>query len=63
MHRRAPIPAHEPKPYPIYLDETAELFDVISISAGMRGLQILIAPDTYIRVVVAKVAPIAKGKG
>ena len=33
------------KPYPVYLDETAQLFDVISISAGMRGLQILIAPD------------------
>jgi Cys-tRNA(Pro)/Cys-tRNA(Cys) deacylase len=26
------------KAYPVYLDETAHLFDVISISAGMRGL-------------------------
>jgi Cys-tRNA(Pro)/Cys-tRNA(Cys) deacylase len=50
------------KPYPVYLDETAELFDVISISAGMRGLQILIAPDDYIRVIDAKVVPIAKDK-
>jgi Cys-tRNA(Pro)/Cys-tRNA(Cys) deacylase len=50
------------KPYPVYLDETAHLFDVISISAGMRGLQVLIAPDDYIRVVDAKVAPIAKDK-
>jgi len=46
----------------VYLDETAELFDVISISAGMRGLQILLAPDDYIRVTEAKVAPIAKDK-
>ena len=50
------------KPYPVYLDETAQLFDVISISAGMRGLQILLAPDDYIRAVGAKVAPIAKDK-
>jgi Cys-tRNA(Pro)/Cys-tRNA(Cys) deacylase len=50
------------KPYPVYLDETAQLFDVISISAGMRGLQILLAPDDYIRAVRAKVVPIAKRK-
>ena len=50
------------KPYPVYLDETAQLFDVISISAGMRGLQILIDPDDYIRAVDARVAPIAKDK-
>ena len=50
------------KPYPVYLDETAQLFDLISISAGLRGLQILIAPDDYIRVVGARIAPIAKDK-
>ena len=50
------------KDYPVYLDETAELFDVISVSAGQRGLQILIAPDDYIRAVGAKVAAIAKDK-
>ena len=51
------------KPYPVFLDETAQLFDVISISAGMRGLQVLLAPDDYIRVVDAMVVPIAKEKG
>lgn len=50
------------KPYPVYLDETAQLFSVISISAGVRGLQILIAPDDYIRLTEAKLAPIAKNK-
>ena len=50
------------KPYPVYLDETAQLFDVISISAGLRGLQILIAPEDYIRVLDAKIVPIAKDK-
>jgi Cys-tRNA(Pro)/Cys-tRNA(Cys) deacylase len=50
------------KSYPVFLDETAHLFDAISISAGTRGLQVLIAPDDYLRVVEARVAPIAKDK-
>jgi Cys-tRNA(Pro)/Cys-tRNA(Cys) deacylase len=50
------------KDYPVFLDETAELFDVISISAGVRGLQILLAPADYIRVTAARVAPIARDK-
>ncbi len=47
------------KDYPVYIDETAELFDVISLSAGVRGTQILIAPGEYIRIVNAKLGPIA----
>jgi Cys-tRNA(Pro)/Cys-tRNA(Cys) deacylase len=35
--------------FPVYVDETIELFDVVSISAGVRGLQILIAPADYLR--------------
>src|SRR5690349_10333834 len=50
------------KPYPVYLDETAQLFDVISISAGLRGLQVLLAPDDYLRVTDDKLAPNAKDK-
>ncbi len=50
------------KDYPVYLDETAIVFDVISISAGVRGLQVLIAPDDYIRVVHATLAAIAAPK-
>jgi Cys-tRNA(Pro)/Cys-tRNA(Cys) deacylase len=51
------------KDYSVYLDETAQLFDVISISAGLRGLQVLLAPDDYLRVTSAKLTPIAKDKG
>jgi Cys-tRNA(Pro)/Cys-tRNA(Cys) deacylase len=51
------------KDYPVYLDETAQLFNVISISAGLRGLQVLLAPDDYIHVTNAKLSPIAKDKG
>jgi Cys-tRNA(Pro)/Cys-tRNA(Cys) deacylase len=38
------------------------LFDVISIWAGVRGLQILLVPEDYIRAVGAKVGSIAKDK-
>src|SRR5215469_3433985 len=37
------------KDYPVFVEETVELFDVISISAGTRGLQILLAPADYLR--------------
>jgi len=32
------------KTYPLYLDDTAGLWDLISVSAGVRGLQVLLAP-------------------
>jgi hypothetical protein len=43
------------KDCPVYVDETIELFDLISISAGMRGMQILLAPADYIRATPATV--------
>lgn len=48
--------------YPVYIDETAELFEVISISAGVRGTQILLSPADYIRAVHAKPGAIAREK-
>jgi Cys-tRNA(Pro)/Cys-tRNA(Cys) deacylase len=48
------------KDFPVYLDETAWLYDVISVSAGVRGTQILLSPDDYIRAANAHVAAIAK---
>jgi len=48
--------------YPVWIDETAELWDVISVSAGQRGLQILIEPGAYRRVVAGEVAAIATSK-
>jgi Cys-tRNA(Pro)/Cys-tRNA(Cys) deacylase len=48
------------KDYPTYVDETVELFDVVSVSAGARGTQILLAPADYLRATRAKVGPIAK---
>jgi Cys-tRNA(Pro)/Cys-tRNA(Cys) deacylase len=48
--------------FPVYVDETIELFDVVSISAGIRGLQILIAPADYLRATNGKIAAIAEEK-
>jgi Cys-tRNA(Pro)/Cys-tRNA(Cys) deacylase len=50
------------KSYPVFADETLELFDVISISAGLRGAQILLAPADYVRATEAKLGAIAKDK-
>ena len=51
------------KAYPVYADGSIEQFDVISISAGMRGLQILLAPVDYLKVVKTTLAVIAQRKG
>jgi Cys-tRNA(Pro)/Cys-tRNA(Cys) deacylase len=46
------------KPYPVYIDESAVLFESLSISAGERGLQVLLAPDDLIATVQAVLAPL-----
>lgn len=33
------------KKYPVFIDETAQLHDIVFVSGGLRGLQIKIAPD------------------
>jgi|SRR4051794_2998666 len=50
------------KEFPVYLDETAILFDVISVSAGVRGTQILLNPADYIDAVSATTGEISKPK-
>jgi len=47
------------KPYPFYLDETADLWDIISVSAGLRGSQLLLAPADLARVTGAHLCAIA----
>ena len=47
------------KPYPVILDSSAEQQDVISVSAGVRGTQILLEPADYMRAVEATAALIA----
>ena len=46
--------------YPIYVDQSIHQHARVSISAGQRGLQILIAPDDLIRVTHATVADLTE---
>ncbi len=46
------------KPFPVFLDETAILFDRISVSAGTQGTQIVLPPDDYLRAIRAIGAPV-----
>jgi Cys-tRNA(Pro)/Cys-tRNA(Cys) deacylase len=48
------------KRFPVYLDESARPFDEISISAGMRGLQVLLNPADLAKVVGATWATVGK---
>src|SRR5436305_5296996 len=50
------------KNYPVFADETIELFDVISVSAGVRGAQLLLSPADYLRATGAQVGAIGKEK-
>ena len=49
------------KPFPTFADETIELFDVISVSAGQRGLQLILSPADYLRASEATLADLTKG--
>jgi hypothetical protein len=48
--------------YPVDVDETAKLFDVISVSAGVRGTQILLAPSDYLAAVKGVIGAIARSR-
>lgn len=48
------------KPFPAFADETIELFEAISVSAGQRGMQLVLAPADYLRATAATVAPLSK---
>jgi Cys-tRNA(Pro)/Cys-tRNA(Cys) deacylase len=47
------------KAFPVYVDETAILFDSISVSAGTRGAQLILRPDDYLRAAEALDVPVA----
>lgn len=52
-------PVGTKKPYPLYLDETVDLWDVVSVSPGQRGMQMLLAPDDLVRMTGAVKCAIA----
>jgi Cys-tRNA(Pro)/Cys-tRNA(Cys) deacylase len=48
------------KDFPVYVDETLELFDLVSVSAGTRGVQVLLKPADYLRASKATLADLTK---
>jgi Cys-tRNA(Pro)/Cys-tRNA(Cys) deacylase len=46
--------------YPVYADEQIQLFDLIAVSAGIRGTQMLLAPDDYLRATAATLGSISR---
>ena len=46
--------------FPAYVDETIELHEVVSVSAGVRGAQLLLAPAGYLRATGGKLADLTK---
>lgn len=47
------------KEYPTYIDETAQLFEQIYVSAGVRGMQVKLAPDDLRELIGASFADIS----
>ncbi|MBZ4334152.1 Cys-tRNA(Pro) deacylase [Corallococcus sp. AS-1-12] len=50
------------KDYPVFVDETLELFDEVAVSAGVRGTQLVLSPADYLRVTKGKPGPISRPK-
>ena len=48
------------KQYPTFIDETAVLFDRIYFSAGKRGVQIILPPDTLAEFIGAEFADLTR---
>ncbi|MFZ4578811.1 MAG: Cys-tRNA(Pro) deacylase [Myxococcota bacterium] len=48
------------KEYPVFVDDTIDLIDRMAVSAGMRGAQLVLNPQDYLRVTKATVARIAR---
>lgn len=46
--------------FPAYVDETIELHDVISVSAGLRGTQLILSPADYLRATGGTLADLTK---
>lgn len=48
------------KPYPVTIDETAQLFERVFVSGGRRGFQVGLSPEDLVRYLNASFADLAK---
>jgi Cys-tRNA(Pro)/Cys-tRNA(Cys) deacylase len=44
------------KHFPTFIEETAQLFEIIYVSAGIRGMQVCLSPDNLIKITGARYA-------
>lgn len=58
--RGAVTPLGIPRSYPVFIDETAILWDQIGISAGAKGMEITLAPRELVRITAAQMVDIAR---
>ena len=58
--RGAVTPLAAKRAYPAFVDETVELWPQVALSAGQRGLQLVLAPADLLRVAAARLADIAR---
>jgi Cys-tRNA(Pro)/Cys-tRNA(Cys) deacylase len=50
------------KDYPVFVDETMEVWDEVAVSAGVRGTQIVLSPAEYLRATSATIGEITRQK-
>ena len=58
--RGAVTPLAMPRSYPVFVDETVILWKQVGISAGTKGLEIVLSPDDLLRVTAAKPVDFAR---
>ena len=58
--RGAVTPLGIQRSYPVFIDETVELWDLVGISGGSKGLEILLAPSDLLLVTDAKKVDFAR---
>ena len=51
------------KAYPVYIDETVQLWERVGISGGIRGLEIILEPDDLLRITFANPADLVQIAG
>ena len=58
--RGAVTPLGIPRAYPVYIEETAVLWETIGISAGAKGMELTLAPEDLVDITSAALVDIAR---
>ena len=58
--RGAVTPLAAKRAYPVFVDETVELWPQVALSGGQRGLQLVLSPPDLIQITAAQLADIAR---